>query len=75
MMDQDFLGGKISIERYVHDANEGIGDFLRQLAEVLRKDQFYKVLASSTHGSFALIDLEMAKVVGVKECITSQLEI
>ncbi|GAB6265238.1 MAG: hypothetical protein STSR0001_06830 [Methanothrix sp.] len=61
-MDQDFLGGKISIERYVHDANEGIGDFLRQLAEVLGKDQFYKVfgLAPPT-GSFALIDLEIAK--------------
>lgn len=61
-MDQDFLGEKISIEKYVQEVNENIGDFLRQLAEVLGKDQFYKVfgLAPPT-GSFALVDLEIAK--------------
>ena len=61
-MDQDFLDGKISIEKYVQDANENIGDFMRQLAEVLGKDQFNKVfgLAPPT-GSFALIDLEIAR--------------
>lgn len=67
-MDQDFYGADLQIEAYAQKGNDLFGDLLRQVAEVIGKEQFEKIFGlAPPEGSFALIDPKIAaKVHSVK---------